>query len=236
MTRFLTFIASLFIRALHATLRVRHVRAENIERLPQYIIAFWHAHLLLMVRCRFRKPISVMISQSKDGELIAGTMRWFGVDAARGSSSRNPIGAMRELIRTARSGANIVFTPDGPRGPSRVASEGVVYAAELTGLPIVPIAFNAKKKSCCARGTASSSRTRSRRRSSCTARPSTLNGIARSRRRGFGCRTRSMRWSARVRSSSMRFGMSECRVPRAASEHVAGTRHTAPGTGREVAR
>ncbi len=165
-------IAALLIRALYWTLRVRHVRVENLARTPQYIIAFWHCHLLMMVKCRFRTPISVLISQSKDGELIARTMAHFDVDSSRGSSSRGGSAAMRELIRLARSGANLVFTPDGPRGPARIASDGVVYAAQMTGLPIVPVAFASKKKSCCGRGTAWSCRTRSARRSSSTVTPS----------------------------------------------------------------
>ena len=235
MTRLLTFIASLFIRALHATLRVRHVRAENLERLPQYILAFWHAHLLLMVRCRFRRPISVMISQSKDGELIAQTMAWFGVDSARGSSSRNSFGAMREMLRTAKAGTNLVFTPDGPRGPSRVVSEGVVYAAQLTALPIVPIVFNAKKKSCCAPGTVSSSHTSSRRRSSCTGRRSRSRAMSQSKRRGFGWNGRSMSSNARARSSSMNCGSAECRVLGAESLPP-GTQHSALSTGRRGGR
>lgn len=162
-------LAAGVIRALYWTLRVRHVRVENLERTPQYIIAFWHSHLLMMVKCRFRTPISVLISQSKDGELIARTMAHFEVDSARGSSSRGGSAAMREMIRLARTGANLVFTPDGPRGPARVASDGIVYAAQMSGLPIIPVAFTAKKKSCCGRGTAWSCPTRSARRYSCTA-------------------------------------------------------------------
>ena len=152
MIRLIPFLASLVIRALHSTLRVRHIASKNLEALPQYIIAFWHGHLLMMVKCRFRKPISVLISQSRDGELIARTMGWFGVRSSRGSSTRGGTIGMRDLLREARSGANIVFTPDGPKGPRHVASDGVVYAAQLTRLPIVPIVFNAKKKSFCGRG------------------------------------------------------------------------------------
>jgi lysophospholipid acyltransferase (LPLAT)-like uncharacterized protein len=234
-TRLTTFLASLFIRALHATLRVRHVHAENLERLPQYIIAFWHAHLLLMVRCRFRRPISVMISRSKDGELIAGTMSWFGVDSARGSTSRNSLGAMREMLRTAKAGTNLVFTPDGPRGPSRVASEGVVYAAQLTGLPIVPIVFNAKKKSCCTRGTGSWCRIRSQRRSSSMASRSRSRGMTTSKPHVFAWKTRSTVSSARVKRNSMSSGSAECWVLSAESRPP-GTQHSAPSTGREGVR
>ena len=179
--KLISFIAALFIRTLHATLRVRHVRAENIEKTPQYILAFWHAHLLLMLHSRYRKPISVMISQSKDGEYIARVFDWYGVDSARGSSTRGGAAALRDLIRHARAGKNIVFTPDGPKGPARVVKEGVVLAAQATGLPVVNVAFAAKKKSCCARGTAWSSRGRSHVRSSSTASRSSCRVTATSR-------------------------------------------------------
>ena len=119
---------------------------ENLEHLPQSILAFWHSHLLMTMYCRYPEPMAALISQSKDGELIARTIEWFGATAIRGSSSRGGSAAMREILRAARDGMNFAFTPDGPRGPARVASEGVVYAAQMTGLPIVPVAFAAKKK------------------------------------------------------------------------------------------
>lgn len=181
MKKLTSFISALFIRTLHATLRVRHVRVENIAGTPQYILAFWHAHLLLMLHSRYKRPISVLISQSKDGEYIARVFDWYGVGSARGSSTRGGSAALRDLIREARAGKNIVFTPDGPKGPARVLKDGVVYAAQATGLPIVPIAFAAKKKSYCARGTAWSSRFRSHARSSSTANRSSCRVMRRSR-------------------------------------------------------
>jgi len=168
--KFVAWIGSIFIRALHATLRVRHVHAENLESQPQYILAFWHAHLLLMLHSAYRRPIVVMISRSKDGEYIARVFDHYGVDSARGSSTRGGTSALREMIRAAREGKNIVFTPDGPKGPPRVAKDGVIYAAQATGLPIVAVAFAAQKKNSCGPGTRWSSRCRSRVRSSSTAR------------------------------------------------------------------
>ena len=170
--KFVSFLGFLFIRTLYATLRVRHVNAENLLATPQYILTFWHAHLLLMLHCRFRYPIAVMSSRSRDGAIIAGVFDWYRVEVVRGSSSRGATAALRELVKRARAGRNIVFTPDGPKGPARVAKDGVVFAAKMTGLPIVPVAFAAKKKSCCARGTGWSSPGRSPARSSSTARRS----------------------------------------------------------------
>jgi len=170
--KFVAWLGSIFIRVLHATLRVRHLHAENLESQPQYILAFWHAHLLLMLHSAYRRPIVVMISRSKDGEYIARVFDHYGVESARGSSTRGGTPALREMIRAAREGKNIVFTPDGPKGPPRVAKDGVIYAAQATGLPIVPVAFAAQKKNFCGRGTRWSSRCRSRVHSSSTARHS----------------------------------------------------------------
>lgn len=142
----ISFIAAWFIRGLHATLRVRHVRSEYLTGTPQYILAFWHGHLLLMLHCRFRRPMTVMSSRSRDGEYIARVFDWYGVNCVRGSSSRGGGAAVRGVIRAARAGSNIGFTPDGPTGPRHVAKEGVIFAAQATGLPIVPIAFAAEKK------------------------------------------------------------------------------------------
>ncbi len=144
--KLISLIASLVVRTLHATLRVKHVRAENIDRTPQSILAFWHAHLLLMLHSRWRRPITVLTSQSRDGEYMAGVFDWYGAGVVRGSSTRGGGAAFRKLLRHARAGNNLVFTPDGPRGPARIAKDGVVYAAKMSGLPIVPIAFAAKKK------------------------------------------------------------------------------------------
>jgi lysophospholipid acyltransferase (LPLAT)-like uncharacterized protein len=190
MKRFLPLLASLFVRALHATLRVRHVHQENLTHLPQYLMAFWHAHLLMMLHARYRRPISVLLSQSRDGEIMARVFHFYGADSSRGSSTRGGTAALRGLIRAARSGSNIVFTPDGPKGPPRVAKEGMIVAAQATGLPIVPVAFAAKKKSCCDHGTRWSFRSRSRARSSSTASRSTCRVTATSKSGGGGWKGR----------------------------------------------
>lgn len=184
MTRLVALIAMLFIRTLRATLRLRHAGVSNVDQTPQYILAFWHAHLLLMPHSRYRKPISVMISRSKDGEYIARVLDWYGAESARGSSTRGGGAALREMLRQVREGKNIAFTPDGPKGPARVAKEGVIYAAQASGLPVIPVAFAAKKKSYCGRGTGWSCRNRSLALSSRTASRSSCRVTATSKSGG----------------------------------------------------
>ena len=182
-------LSSWIVRALHATLRVRHVNVENLTKQKQSIIAFWHAHLLLMLHSKFARPIVVLISRSKDGEYMARVFDHFGVESARGSSTRGGPAALRELIRAARAGKNLVFTPDGPTGPNRIAKEGVVMAAQATGLPIVPIAFAAKKKSYCTPGTGWSCRCPSLASSSSMATRSSCRVTAMLKSGGGGWRT-----------------------------------------------
>jgi lysophospholipid acyltransferase (LPLAT)-like uncharacterized protein len=149
-TRVIPTLAFWLIRALHGTLRVRHVDLENIEALHRagrpYVFAFWHSQLLVMLYARFGKPMVPLISQHRDGDMIARTMARFGHTAARGSTTRGGIGALKEMIRHGRQGSNLAITPDGPRGPRHVAQAGAIVAAQLTGGLIMPAAFTAKKK------------------------------------------------------------------------------------------
>jgi lysophospholipid acyltransferase (LPLAT)-like uncharacterized protein len=143
-------VASILMRALHGSARVRHLGLSNIVALNEsgrtYMIAFWHCYILLMVFCRHRKPITVMISRHRDGEYIASTMERFGVAASRGSSSRGGGEALRQMVELSDKGWNIAITPDGPRGPARVAQPGVVVAASRSGVPIIPIAVISDRK------------------------------------------------------------------------------------------
>jgi lysophospholipid acyltransferase (LPLAT)-like uncharacterized protein len=167
--RILSRLGYLFIRALHATLRVRHVNKENLDGTPQHILAFWHEHVLLSLHSRWRIPTTAMISRSTDGEIVARVLHLYGAETARGSSTRGGEVAVREILRDSRAGKSLAVTPDGPKGPPRVVKEGVIYIAKATGLPIVPFAFAAKKKSVSAHGTVWSSPCRSRARSTSTA-------------------------------------------------------------------
>jgi len=153
---FIPRLAALFIRILYSTLRVRFHGSQVIDELDargeKYVIPFWHGHLLLMVYSRFKKPMTVMMSQHRDGELIARTMARFGVDAARGSTTRGGVAALREMLRIASRGENLAFTPDGPKGPARIVQIGVVLAAQKSGSPIIPCVVASKKKKSWRRG------------------------------------------------------------------------------------
>lgn len=148
-TGLISLAAAGLIRALRATVRLRHhgdaALREQERRGEHFILAFWHRHLLLMPYSYRGRRISVLVSQSRDGELIARTVARLGIDASRGSSSRGGAVGLRSLLRKAEEGYDIAFTPDGPRGPAGEVQPGVILAAAQTGWPVWPVALAATR-------------------------------------------------------------------------------------------
>jgi hypothetical protein len=71
-------------------------------------------------------------------------VRPLGIEAVRGSSTRGSRGALRQILRAYQEGASLAWTPDGPRGPRRVAKAGVIHTARATGALIVPVGAAAR--------------------------------------------------------------------------------------------
>ncbi len=137
------------IRLLGATVRLRFHDAGPIrsrERAGRrFVLAFWHRHLLLMRYAYRGDRMTVMMSRSRDGEMIAQSMSRLGIHSVRASTSKGAAAGLKELIRVARGGSDIAFTPDGPRGPARQVQPGVIFAAAVTGLPVIPVAIDASR-------------------------------------------------------------------------------------------
>ncbi|MCC6502962.1 MAG: DUF374 domain-containing protein [Deltaproteobacteria bacterium] len=144
------FLASSIIRGLRLTMRLEFVNCDayrgGASAGRQMIFAFWHGRLLMMPYFYSGKAISILVSQSRDGELIARTVKSFGMDSVRGSTTRGFVSGIKGLMKAAKAGRDIAITPDGPKGPSQKAQMGAVQLARATGLPIVPLTFGASKK------------------------------------------------------------------------------------------
>lgn len=126
------------------TTRQRVLRADipiNVHKAGErFIYAFWHQRQVFFTWSHRDASAAVLVSQSRDGEMIAKTMELSRIGAVRGSSSRGGAAAAREMVEILRSGRDVGITPDGPKGPARTVKEGAVRVAQLSGMPIVPIA------------------------------------------------------------------------------------------------
>ena len=151
-TRILLTIAPYFIyhgiKILFRTCRITVLGdAPVLNKKNPILFVSWHQGLLYYVY-HFRNSNGIaMVSQSKDGELVARLLNLLGLRCTRGSSSRNGKPAMYQMIETIKhdqcSGGLLA---DAPRGPFGEAKMGIIKIAKETGLAITPVMCWAKRK------------------------------------------------------------------------------------------
>jgi lysophospholipid acyltransferase (LPLAT)-like uncharacterized protein len=143
------------VAALGLTLRLDVRGADPLvplwRRGEPLIYAVWHGRILMApwVNRRLRRtlearPVRVLASRSRDGDLVARYVRHFGLEVVRGSSSRGGATALRALARALAAGQDVAVVPDGPRGPAEELKPGVVGLAALSGAPVVPFGLAAR--------------------------------------------------------------------------------------------
>jgi lysophospholipid acyltransferase (LPLAT)-like uncharacterized protein len=106
----------------------------------RYLYSVWHDSALLAAFGGRHKRTVALTSCHRDGSFVTSVVGTLGVGTVRGSSGRSGRAAARKLMQVART-HDIVMTPDGPRGPRRQMSRGIVYLASRSGNSIVPTAF-----------------------------------------------------------------------------------------------
>jgi lysophospholipid acyltransferase (LPLAT)-like uncharacterized protein len=146
--RLLVALVALLLRALGATWRVREKGRKDLSPKakpdPPVMFAFWHESILATAWHHRGCGSAVMISSSRDGELIAQLSLRLGYRPVRGSSTRGGREAAQELIETLKNGGNCAITPDGPRGPRRKVQPGVSKIPRQSGRSVVALGFAAE--------------------------------------------------------------------------------------------
>ena len=123
-------------RIIDKTLR-KKVLNETKHYPEPAVYSFWHGTEFSMFLLNQNSGIVIMVSLSKDGDLMAYVLESFGYVTVRGSSSRGGGKALLEIIRLAKEGKSLAFAADGPRGPYHKLKPGVIYAAQKTGMPLI---------------------------------------------------------------------------------------------------
>jgi lysophospholipid acyltransferase (LPLAT)-like uncharacterized protein len=115
---------------------------EYLQNGGRVLLCGWHQQFFAAIR-HFQTYATyhpaLMISQSKDGDIIAGIAEKSGWHAVRGSSSRDGGRALKEMIDHLKRSGLAAHVVDGPRGPAGVIKAGVVSLARATGAVVVPV-------------------------------------------------------------------------------------------------
>ena len=121
-------------------------RPVNAPHLDNYIIALWHTHQCCLYAVPNREKVNVMISNSRDGDIIAHATQTMGLKVIRGSKSQKAIQATMGMIECLQNGEIGAITVDGPRGPKGIVHKGIISIAKTTNVPIVPVAYYSPQK------------------------------------------------------------------------------------------
>jgi len=136
----------LFIRQYSSTFRLEVINEnkwlDHLNNGGKVILCPWHQQFFSFIRYfqeyKDLKP-SLMISQSADGELIAGVANRTGWYTARGSSSHGGRNALEEMIDKIKETGLAAHILDGPQGPSGIVKNGAIKMAMETNAALVPL-------------------------------------------------------------------------------------------------
>jgi lysophospholipid acyltransferase (LPLAT)-like uncharacterized protein len=147
--RWIVRAGTLLIRLLAMTWRVRRMNHEALDAMrasgQRVIFTLWHGELLPLLWAHRAEGVAVVISEHRDGEIVAQIAERLGYSTVRGSSSRGGGRALIGLMRALQAGHDGAVTPDGPRGPAHVFAPGAAIASQRTGVPLAMIRATASR-------------------------------------------------------------------------------------------
>ncbi|HEX6250950.1 MAG TPA: DUF374 domain-containing protein [Gemmatimonadaceae bacterium] len=137
------------LRALASTWRYEFRNRDALLSLRKqqapFVFSLWHGHLLPLVWLHRNEGVRILISEHRDGEIIARIAHALGYSTIRGSTKKGGERALLALARALETGEEVAVTPDGPRGPARKSQPGALVAAARAGAAILPIVVHAPR-------------------------------------------------------------------------------------------
>ena len=148
-SRAMLFLGKGFLHALARTWRIRVVNGGHLLDLRRaerpFIFALWHGHLLPLLWHHRERGVLILISEHRDGEMVARAAESLGYGLIRGSTTRGADRALISLVRELKAGHEVAITPDGPRGPAETFAPGALVAAQRSDSFILPVAASADR-------------------------------------------------------------------------------------------
>jgi lysophospholipid acyltransferase (LPLAT)-like uncharacterized protein len=134
------YLLNLYSKMVRVTFENKEEVVNYLENGGRVILASWHQRFFggFYLPRSFDRPISIMISQSKDGDFIADVVERIGWTPIRGSSSRGWKKALRLLVEEIKKNQFAGHIVDGPTGPARVIKPGLISLAQHSGAAICP--------------------------------------------------------------------------------------------------
>lgn len=143
----MSFITNFAYGLMHLQEYFTHIKGYNEPKMKSCIYAMWHENQFLVHGIEDKAHLSIQISTSLDGEIIARIVERMGFKVVRGSAERRgAVQSTMQMITRLNEGESVAMMVDGPRGPLHKVKSGVVKLAQKTGAPIIPAHWYSPQK------------------------------------------------------------------------------------------
>lgn len=116
------------------------IQNVNLPDCGPCVYAMWHAHQCCVHGLPDRASCNVLVSRSRDGQIIANVVEKWGFKVIHGSKGKKgSVEATLQMIHALEHGECCAIMVDGPKGPAKVVKDGAIKIAKKAGVPIVPV-------------------------------------------------------------------------------------------------
>jgi len=135
-----------FVRLTSRIYKINYSIPESFwKNKKPFILAFWHSQLM-MISFTWNKnsKINILASQHSDGRFGSIVGSFFRLNNIPHSSKHSNL-AFKKIINLIKEKECLGITPDGPRGPNKKVSQGIIRLASSLQIPIIPCGFWSSK-------------------------------------------------------------------------------------------
>lgn len=119
-----------------------HIVEVNNKNLTPCIYVMWHSDQFCVYGIEDKAHLSILISTSFDGDMVAYACEGLGFKTVRGSTGkRGAIESTLKMVELLDAGECVAIMVDGPNGPLHSVKNGAVRLAKMSGAPIVPVGW-----------------------------------------------------------------------------------------------
>ena len=144
--KLVAWIIYIYLRFVYFTTRWEYVFLEgnsaySWNNMQKTAIVVWHDKLAILPYSflGLKYKINMLVSPHSDGSIIASVLRMFKFNIIEGSSNKNSLLAVKNILRAFDSNENLALTPDGPRGPRYKINSNIIEIAKRSGANIIPL-------------------------------------------------------------------------------------------------
>ena len=124
-----------------------HIYEYNNPNIAPCIYVMWHANQFLVHGIEDKAHLSILISNSIDGEIVARAVEKWGFKVVRGSSNKKgAVESTMQMLNRLKNGECVGIMVDGPSGPLHKVKNGAIKLAQMSGAPIIPAFWYSPQK------------------------------------------------------------------------------------------